>query len=76
MKLSGDKFQFLIDYIIRINNGKFLVILYTTPTKIVYRGVFSEEGGHFAGMPMVADGRDVAVKNNENLRRRLKWMVP
>ena len=25
------------------------------------------EGGHFAGMPMVADGRGVGVKNRENL---------
>ena len=24
-------------------------------------------GGHFAGMPMVADGRGVGVKNRENL---------
>ena len=26
-----------------------------------------EGGGHFAGMPMVADGRGVGVKNRENL---------
>jgi hypothetical protein len=28
---------------------------------------FFRGGGHFAGMPMVADGRGVGVKNRENL---------
>ena len=44
------KWPFVIQYIIRINIDKFLIIL-----------------GHFAGMPMVADGRGVGVKKWENL---------
>ncbi len=30
-------------------------------------GVFWRGGGHFVGMPMVADRRGVGVKNRENL---------
>ena len=32
-EIIRDKFQFLIDYIIRINTGKFLIILYYTNKK-------------------------------------------
>ena len=82
LKLSGDKFQFLIDYIIRINNGKFLIMLYHTNKKNSFclicknciQGVFSEEGGgHFAGMPMVAGLQGSKIVK---ICRRLKWMVP
>ena len=64
----------------RISNGKFLYHTNKKKTpfvgsvKIVSRGqiakcrrLFLRGGGHFAGMPMVADGRGIGVKNRENM---------
>ena len=49
-------------------SGAFITaVVVNPPEKKLAKRTSVQWGGHFDGMPMVADGRGVGVKNRENL---------